>query len=241
MNPEDRLQQMLNRARGESQVTESKWNEFATSARRSLRIQRFATVGVTALLVAAATVGGVAALGSRPAMEPQGAGCDGDVGPIAESTQFTPYEGRLSYLPDRPLTDAGQAVESSESRMDGLPLRWQIGDDDRSYYQYFLETELDRQLTVPEFHAAGGIQLDRDLVTDGGPYTAASVKAQVGDRAVKVQIGDYEGALVWADPESNGARPHHLYWSDGTYNYALIAVRDPQRMVQLGREFVCGS
>ncbi|HYN37133.1 MAG TPA: hypothetical protein VEV82_09190 [Actinomycetota bacterium] len=244
MNPEDHLQQMLNRARGEGQVTESKWNEFATSARRSLRIQRFATVGVTALLVAAATVGGVAALGTRPAMEPRGDGCDSDVGPIAESTQFTPYGQRLSYLAseDVAITDGGgQAVTSSERRVDGLPLRWQVGDGVRSSYQYFLETELDRQLTVPGFLAAGGIQLDRDLVTDGDPYTAADVIAQVGDRAVKVQIGDYEGALVWADPENNGARPHHLYWSDGTYNYALIAVRDPQRMVQLGRELVCGG
>lgn len=243
MNPEDRLKQMLNRARGEGQVTESKWNEFATSARRSFRIQRFAAVGLAVVLLAAGAVGATTLLGDPgPNAAQTSAGCDSDVGPIAESTQFTPYEARLSHLLDvGSITDVGQAVESSESRMDGLPLRWQIGDGDRSYYQYFLETELDRQLTVPEFLAAGGIQLDRDLVTAGDPYTAADVKAQVGDRAVKVQIGDYKGALVWADPESNGARPHHLYWSDGTYNYALIAVRDPQRMVQLGRELVCGG
>ena len=41
MNPEDRLSQMLNRARGEDRVTESNWNEFASSARRSVRIQTF--------------------------------------------------------------------------------------------------------------------------------------------------------------------------------------------------------
>jgi hypothetical protein len=243
MNPEDRLQQILNRARGEDGVTESKWNEFATSARRSFRIQRFAAVGLAVVLLAAGAVGATTLLGDPgPNAAQTSDGCHGDVGPIAESTQFTPYEGRgHSLFEDIAITDAGQAVESSESQMDGLPLRWQVGDDDRSYYQYFLETELDRQLTVPEFLAAGGIQLDRDLVADGNPYTAADVIAQVGDRAVKIQIGDYKGALVWADPEINGARPHHLYWSDGTYDYALIAVRDPQRMVQLGRELVCGG
>ena len=46
MNPEDRLSQMLNRARGEDRVTESNWNEFASSARRSVRIQRFAAAGL---------------------------------------------------------------------------------------------------------------------------------------------------------------------------------------------------
>lgn len=168
-------------------------------------------------------------------------GCDPNVGPIAESNQFTPSEARLSHLPEFPINALGQAASATGTRMDGMPLRWKAGDGDRSSYQYFLERPLDDELTVPGFRAAGGIQLDRDAVTDGDPYTADDVIAQVGDRAVKVQIGDHEGALVWADPESNGARPHHLYWSDGTYNYALIAVRGPQRMVQLGREYVCGG
>lgn len=133
----------------------------------------------------------------------------------------------------------GQAASATGTRIDGRSLRWVVGD--RSSYQYFLDRPLDRELTAPGFRTAGGIQLDRDAVTDGDPYTADDVIEQVGDRAVKVQIGDYEGALVWADPESNGARPHHLYWSNGTYNYALIAVRGPERMVQLGRELVCGG
>ncbi len=200
---------------------------------KQMTLRRAAAIAVTVTVIAAATV--LAASAQAPD------GCDPDVGPIAESSQFTPYNARLTHLDllDVAITDVGQAPTSSESQLDGLPLRWEVGDGNRSSYQYFLRQPLDRQLTVPDFRAAGGIQFDRDLVTDGDPYTADDVIAQVGDRAVKVQVGDYDGALVWADPESNGARPHHLYWSDGTYNYTLIAVRDPERMVQLGREVVC--
>ena len=198
-----------------------------------ITFRRSTLIAVAATLVAAGTV--VVASAQSPA------GCDNNVGPINESNEFTPYEARRTHLLELPITSVGQAASSSDRQMDNLPLRWTAGDGDRSIYEYFLGGQLDRQLTVPGFRAAGGIQLDRDAVSNGDPYTADDVIAAVGDRAVKVQIGDYEGALVWADPESNGARPHHLYWSDGTYNYGLIAVRGPQRMVQLGRELVCGG
>jgi hypothetical protein len=167
-------------------------------------------------------------------------GCDTAVGPITESNQFTPYDGRLSHLPDVHLTFEGQAVTSSDKRVNDLPLRWIAGDGERSLYQYFFEREFDPKLTLPAFLADGGIQLDRESA-DGDPFTAADVVAQVGERAVEVRIGDSEGALVWADPESNGVRPHHVYWSDGTFNYILIAVREPERMVQLARGIVCGG
>jgi hypothetical protein len=167
-------------------------------------------------------------------------GCSPDVGPITESQSFTPYDARLSHLPDSAIASLGHA-DSSDERIDGLPLRWSAGDGPRASYRYFQRDEIDRGETVADFMAAGGIQLDRDAVADGDPYTADDVIAQVGERAVNVQIGDYDGALVWADPESNGARPHNVYWSDGTYNYTLRAVRGPQRMVQLAREYVCGG
>lgn len=167
-------------------------------------------------------------------------GCGRTEGQIVESTHFTPHEARLSHLPDFPLTTVGQSATSSDRRMDGLPLRWSAGDGSRSIYEYFLREEIDRELTVPAFRAAGGVEFNKDVV-EGSPYTSADVITEVGERAVEVQIGDYKGALVWADPESNGARPHHLYWSDEAYNYTLIAVRSPQRMVDLAREFVCGA
>lgn len=244
MNPEDRLQQMLNRARGGDRVTESKWNEFATSARRSFRIQLFAAVGLAVVLLAAGAVGAISLLGDPgPNAAQTSDGCDSDVGPITESREFTPYDQRLTQplSEEVAITDeSGQAVTSSERRVDGLQLRWKILGAANSSYEYYFSQPLNRE-TWPEFLARGGIELDRDAVVAGDPHTADDVISQVGDRAVKVQVADYEGALVWADPRNNGERPHHLYWSDGTYNYALIAVRDPQRMVQLGRELVCGG
>ena len=168
-------------------------------------------------------------------------GC-GPVGPITESKDFTPENARRTHLPEFPLTTAGRPaseVDAQPSSIDDLPLRWSYGEGGKQeLYLYFLGGEMG-DLTVAEFRAAGSIQLDRDPVSDGDPYTANDVIAQVGDRAVKVQIGDYEGALVWADPESNGVRPHNLYWSDGTYNFGLIAVREPERIVTLARELVC--
>lgn len=200
--------------------------------RKKMRLGQSAVVAATMTLVAAGTVLIAAAQVSE--------GCDRGVGPITESNRFTSYDARRSHLEDVPVTSVGQAVSSSDRQMDALPIRWEAGDGVNSSYQYFLGGRMDPEMTVAGFRGAGGIQLDRDAVTDGDPYTADDVIAQVGDRAVKVQIGEYEGALVWADPDGLGARPHHLYWSDGTYNYSLIAVRGPQRMVQLGREYVCG-
>lgn len=192
--------------------------------------------GVVATMIVLAVALSVVAsdAGPRP-------GCETDVAAITEKDTFTARGEMRTHLPDYPIAAFGQAVSETEARLDDLPLRWQAGDGDSSIYQYFLDRPLDDQITVPEFRSEGGIEVDRDVVTDDDPYGADDVIAQVGDRAVKVQIGEYDGALVWADPESNGARPHHLYWSDGTYNYALIAVRAPERMVQLGRELVCGT
>lgn len=168
-------------------------------------------------------------------------GCGRVEGPIVESAKFTPYEARLSHFPSAPITSAGEPPDSSDSDVapiDGLPLRWKAGDGDRSSYQYFFEREIRRDVTVPQFQAAGGIELNRDAVPNGQDHTS-ELLATHGERAVQVQLGDYKAALVWADPESNGVRPHHLYWSDGTYNYALYAVRSPVRLIELGRELVC--
>lgn len=82
MNPEDRLKQMLSRAKGEDRVTESKWNEFATSARRSVRIQRFAMAGLAVFLLGAGAVGAATLLGDsgpgRP-MQPANPSNEGTV------------------------------------------------------------------------------------------------------------------------------------------------------------------
>ena len=81
MNPEERLRQMLGKARGDEGVTNSKWDNFATSARRSLRVQRFAIAGAALLLVAMATVGAVAAF--------DGSGPERNLAPVGPTTPDT--------------------------------------------------------------------------------------------------------------------------------------------------------
>lgn len=191
------------------------------------------------VLLAAVLVGGTGLVASTAQTSE---GCEKPTGPIAESSRFTPYGARLSHLPERPVTSTGGPPHSGDRQpesLDGLALRWVIGDGDRAFYRYFFSRPMTGE-SLPEFHGGGGIQLDRDLVAPGQDFTDELLKT-LGDRAVEVQIGDHRGALVWADPESNGVRPHHLYWSDGTYNYTLAAVRGPIRMVELGRELECGS
>jgi hypothetical protein len=122
--------------------------------------------------------------------------------------------------------------------IDGLPLRWASVSGNGEVYQYFLDTDIDPKLTIPEFIAAAGIELDRDPTSNGESF-ASFVLSTFGERAVKIELGNYEAALVWADPEINGIRTHHLYWSDGVYNYSLIADRSPEQLVTLGRDLVC--
>ncbi len=73
MTPEEKLKRMLDRTRGPDQVSEEGWREFATAARRSLRVQRM-VAGAVALLVIAAAAFGAAAIfdgdGNGPDVEP---------------------------------------------------------------------------------------------------------------------------------------------------------------------------
>lgn len=184
-----------------------------------------------------------AAAVSRASISP---GCQSVDTPIVESEQFTRYEDRHSHLPERPINPSSQEAmavppEARVASIDGLPLRWASVSGYGAVYQYFLGTDIDRDLTVSQFVAAGGIELDRDPVENPGESFAQYVLSALGERAVRVEIGDYTGALVWGDPNIYGIRPHSLSWSDGDYNYVLIADTSPERLVGLGRELVCGG
>jgi hypothetical protein len=173
-------------------------------------------------------------------------GCGNVDAPILESQQFTPYEARLSHLPEFPLNPTGgpPMPVPSEIRVpsiDGLPLRWATVSSNGAVYQYFLGSDMDPDMTVARFVAARGIQLDRDPVENAGESFADYLVSTLGERAVEVEIGDYTGALTWADPLIDGSRPHHLYWSDGAFNYVLIGDRSPETLVTLGRQLVCSG
>ena len=108
-------------------------------------------------------------------------------------------------------------------------------------YQYFLGTDIDPTLTLSGFYAAGGIELNRDPVENKGESFVDYVLATLGERAIKVEVGDQAGALSWGDPDVNGVRPHSLTWTDSQWNYALMADRSPEELVTLGRGLVCGD
>lgn len=63
--------------------------------------------------------------------------------------------------------------------------------------------------------------------------------ADFPDRAIPVQVGSLAGAMTWADPLANGVRTHNVYWSDGTYNYSLIANRSGAAALTLARGMAC--
>jgi hypothetical protein len=210
--------------------------------RRGMRIrtgQRRVALLALPVVVAVSLVVAVASRASTAST------CDSVDGPIVEGRQFTPYEARLSHLPELPINPSGQELgavppDARVGSMDGLDLRWASVSGYGAVYQYFLDTDLGPTLTVPEFIAAAGIELDRDPMIDGESF-ASTLLSTLGDRALRVELGNHEAALVWADPESNGIRTHHLYWSDDAYNYSLIADRSPERLVTLGRELVCNE
>ena len=98
---------------------------------------------------------------------------------------------------------------------------------------------LDATMTPSDFLVAGGIQYDRDRL-DGKPFPDVLL-ADIPERASPVQVGPYTAVLTWADPLANGVRSHNLYWSDGAFNYGLIADRSALDLVDLGRSLVCAT
>ena len=158
-----------------------------------------------------------------------------------ESQQFAPVESRFTQPLDPSIKAVGQQAipvpqDAFVASIDGLPHQWAVVSTNGAVYQYFLATEIDDGLTVSEFRAAGGIELDRDPVDNGEDFSVYLLDT-LGDRATKFEIGNRTGALVWADPLINGVRPHYLYWSDGMWNYALMADRSPD----VARDLVCGG
>jgi hypothetical protein len=172
-------------------------------------------------------------------------GCDA-VDSIVESTKFTPYETMHSHLPDLALNPSGEEgppvpSDAEVSSIDSLHRRWAVVSGSGAVYQYFLGNDVDPTLTLSNFYGAGGIELDRDPVESKSQSFVQYLLDTLGERAVKVEIGDYAGALSWGDPEINGIRLHVLTWTDGRWNYTLTADRGPETLVTLGRELVCGD
>lgn len=170
-------------------------------------------------------------------------GCEPVDFEIVESNQFTPADGRLTSPQDPAINPAGEIAAHVPANarvpsIDGFPLQHAVTNSNGAVYQYFYNAGIGRNLTVSEFLGTGGVQFDIDP-TDNGESYPEYVLSTLGERAVRVEVGDYVGALTWADPDSNGIRPHYLVWSDGQYNYTLIADMEPEHVLTLARDLVC--
>jgi hypothetical protein len=173
-------------------------------------------------------------------------GCGPVDAAIEESDVFAPAGQRLTSPLDPPVTAKGIALpevvpdDVRIESIDGLPFRWVVLGLSGAVYQYFLDSPIPASMTVSEFLGAGGIQFDRDPA-QGTESFAEYMLATLGDRAVRVEVGEHVGAMTWADPDEQGRRPHHLYWTSGGYNYALYGDRSAEEILTLGRELACGS
>lgn len=54
-----------------------------------------------------------------------------------------------------------------------------------------------------------------------------------------ISVGPHAGMLTWGDPDANGTRLHCLSWSDGLFNYRLMANQPAEDLLTLGRSLVC--
>ena len=160
---------------------------------------------------------------------------------IVENEAFTPSGARLSNFPDEPIVLTVATAfrpRYAPERIGGLPISWQAANHWYSEVVYF-DGPIDPALTRPELIVAGGLILRSNRWDPGLGPVVSGLKHELGDRVVEVKIGPYDGGLVWADPMSNGVRPHQLSWSDGRMAHRLIGVRTAEAIVDLARAAVC--
>jgi hypothetical protein len=193
-------------------------------------------------LILLSVVAGTMAVFVPLAMGSSSPGCEPVVNAPIESDQFTPYEVRRSKLPEPILNPEGEPLPAgldAPTSIEGLALRWQDGSnpDGSPVALYFSDGPL-VGTPLSTFFKSGGVQLTEEPV-DGGVIFAETLKEEVGERATPVQIGPYAGVMTWADPDSHGIRTHNLYWSDGTTNFSLIALRPALDLLTAGRSLVC--
>ncbi|MCW2764224.1 MAG: hypothetical protein JWO11_183 [Nocardioides sp.] len=89
------------------------------------------------------------------------------------------------------------------------------------------------------FLRQGGLQLST-YPNEAGETLASALVDQLGDRAVRVQVGSFEGAITWGDPDADGLRPHYLSWTDDSnQNYVLTGLMSAEKLLAIGRGTVC--
>lgn len=163
-------------------------------------------------------------------------------GSIQESEKFTPYEGRLTHVPPRPINpkqlQSEAASAMSPARLDDLGVAWAATSYGRSV-TYYLAEPIGDTMTSEGFFAAGGVLVMSEMHDPGAGDHVTALKEQLGDRVTVVKVGRYQAALTWGDPRANGVRPHVLSWTQESMNISVIAERTAERIVNLGRGMAC--
>jgi hypothetical protein len=119
-----------------------------------------------------------------------------------------------------------------------MPMAWAGAARGANEEAFYLDAPLTSAMTRPELFAAGGLIVLTTPADPTAPYVEG-LQAALGDRVTVVKVGQLDGALVWADPMSNGVRPHELSWSSGETVTVLIGVRSPEALLNLARQMVC--
>jgi hypothetical protein len=163
-------------------------------------------------------------------------------GSLVESEKFAPFGSRRGggIINEGKLPSSGGSIPANAKyqvpELGGRPHQVSVAGTG-SVYSYFLDRPADG-LTRNDFIRLGGIELHQDPMTAEGPF-AAFLLSVAGERALAVPIGQYSGALTWADPDVNGLRTHNIYWSDGSNNFALITNQSAAAVVNLARSVAC--
>ncbi|HET7685891.1 MAG TPA: hypothetical protein VFM19_05785 [Candidatus Limnocylindria bacterium] len=184
----------------------------------------------------------IGALAATGAIEPPG--CQAVVaGSVLESTTFTPWTDMRSRLLEPPIRLGASSVGAQTEvtiagpSLDGLPLWWSVATESGEVYQYFAAQAVPDAVSTADFFGADGLLLERSPGADDA--FIQYLLTELGERAVPVNVGGYQGALTWADPLSNGVRTHNLYWFDGAHTYALVGDRPAEALINLGRNLAC--
>jgi len=101
---------------------------------------------------------------------------------------------------------------------------------------YYANSPLGSDERIEDLLARGGISLEITPTAGiDGPY----VMSQVGSRGMKVSIGGQSATLVHSDEIRPGLRPYNLYWSDGTYDFAIQGGGDATSVLTLAASMYC--
>ena len=124
MTPEERLRRMMAGARGEDRVTESEWEGFASSARRSIRIQRMVAGAVAIVVLVAGGIGAAAVFGDGR--------LDGNVSPAESPSACRDIDApddpaACNYMPQpsrAPTPDTSPTTAPSDIELEYPPERF---------------------------------------------------------------------------------------------------------------------